>query len=95
MSEKLEEKLEKTELLKTKEDHQSLMMMMSSITQQICLLPLEEYIRKSDLADTIAPFLDPTLWIKSHKNATDWNELAKDLNKIKQKYKEMVFHGKG
>lgn len=84
----------KIEFFKTEENYRDFMNLMSSMVKQICLMPLEKYIKKYNIADTIGPFLDPTLWMKAHKSANKWNDLAKDLNVIKQKYKDMVFHDK-
>lgn len=80
--------------LKTEAGMKAFMDTMSSNVKMICLLPLEKYIEKTNFANTIGPFLDPTLWMNGHQSMDEWTSLAKDLNKIKQKYKHLVFRTK-
>lgn len=75
---------------KTTEDYQMFMGTMSNIMRQIMILPLDIYIEKTNLADTIGPYIDPTLWMKAHNSVNEWLDLAKDLKKLKDKYSKLA-----
>jgi hypothetical protein len=78
----------------TQDEINGLMVLMGAIVRQICLLPLEKYIDQANHALNVAPFVDPTLWMKAHKSAEEWLTIAKSLNRIKQKHKGSVLNGK-
>jgi len=45
----------------------------------IAKMPLAEFINKAEMADTLGPFADPTLWMKGKDNLAAILDLARAL----------------
>jgi len=45
-------------------------------------IPLDEFIEAGEHADTVGPFLDPTLWREGHGNLQKIMDLARALRKF-------------
>ena len=67
------------------------------VQEQIVLLsnlvkamPLKEFIEAADRADTIGPFVDPTLWRDAQKNLAVIMELARGLMTFQEKVQRLL-----
>ncbi len=50
---------------------------MAKVFREIRTLPLDPFIKQSEYALTVAPFIDPTLFMKKGKDAEIWLRIAK------------------
>ncbi len=50
---------------------------MAKVFREIRTLPLDKFIEETDTALTVAPLIDPTLYIQKGKDAERWLRIAK------------------
>lgn len=53
-------------------------------------LDLDDFIAEIDHADTVGPFIDPTMWIKGHESMYQIRKLAVALKGFQKVVKEII-----
>jgi hypothetical protein len=63
----------------TKEEYQETQMRLVMLRQLADGIPLNEFLRAIERTDALGPILDPTLWMKGHRELGKIRELARAL----------------
>jgi hypothetical protein len=74
-----------TKELNTQEDFVVFQHKLALLAKGIMELPLEEYLERVNMTTTLAPILDPTLYLKGAKSLEEWTEVARAMRDCKDK----------
>jgi hypothetical protein len=61
----------------TAEEYELTQELMINYGRIFAAMPIEDFLAKLERADTVGPFLDPSLWMRGHKAMDEIREIAK------------------